>query len=297
MKRSMGITLVISSVAILALGSALALTSGNSNTDYNSSMMGNSQHHSVIADIEMGHIHNLMLMQNELLIGTHQGLWSQVYGKEAKRIGSSQFDVMGLAMLNGSMVASGHPGQGEESVNNLGFRTSMNGGMMWENTSLFGKIDFHRLVTSGNTVMGISASDGGMMRSEDAGKTWANLPNPGLYDMAMDPTNSKMVMGTTQSGLLLSTDGGKNFNAMPNAPILALLSWDKGRIIGVSPVGQLYQSLDMGTTWEQLASVTGEPMALTARGNQIALLAGTTVFYSTDTGMTFTKRIIGVPGH
>jgi photosystem II stability/assembly factor-like uncharacterized protein len=84
---------------------------------------------------------------------------------------------------------------------------------------------------------------------------------------------------------------------MPNAPILALLSWDKGRIIGVSPVGQLYQSLDMGTTWEQLASVTGEPMALTARGNQIALLAGTTVFYSTDTGMTFTKRIIGVPGH
>ena len=296
MKRSIGITLVISSVALVALASTLALTTANSNPDNSSSMMGDSQH-SVIADMGMGHIHNLMLTQNELLIGTHQGLWSQVNGKAAKRIGSSQFDVMGLAMLNGSMVASGHPGPGEESVNNLGFRTSINGGMMWESTSLFGKIDFHRLVTSGNTVMGISASDSGMMRSEDAGKTWANLPNPGLYDMAMDPTNSRMVIGTTQSGLLLSTNGGKSFTAIPNTPILALLSWDKTRLIGVTPVGQIYQSLDMGTIWTRLGTVTGEPMALTVKGNQIALLAGTTVFYSSDAGMTFVGRITGVPGH
>ena len=296
MKRSIGITLVISSVAIVALASTLALTTANSNPDKNSSMMGGSQH-SVIADLGMGDIHNLMLTQNELLIGTHQGLWSQVIGKATKRIGSSQFDVMGLAMVNGEMVASGHPGLGEGNVNNLGLRTSMNGGITWEDTSLFGKIDFHRLVSSGQSVMGISASDGGMMRSEDAGKTWSNLPNPGLYDLAMDPTNSRMVMGTTQSGLLKSIDGGKSFKAIPNTPILSLLSWDKARLTGVTPVGHVYQSLDMGSTWERLAKEAGETMALGVNGNQIALLSGNTVFYSSDAGMTFVQRITGVPGH
>ena len=296
MKRLIGITLVISTVALVALGSTLALTTANSNPDNNSSMMGDSQH-SVIADMGMGHIHNLMLTPNELLIGTHLGLWSQVNGEAAKRIGTSQFDVMGLAMVNGAMVASGHPGPGEGNVNNLGFRTSMNGGIAWEDTSLFGKIDFHRLVSSGQTVMGISAGDGVMMRSEDTGKTWANLPNPGLYDLAIDPTNSRMVIGTTQRGLLLSINGGKSFTAIPNTPILALLSWDKARLIGVTPVGQVYQSLDMGTNWKRLGSVTGEPMALTVKGNQIALLVGTTVFYSQDAGMNFTERITRVPGH
>ncbi len=245
----------------------------------------------------MAHIHNLMLTDNEMLIGTHTGLWSQVMGKKATRVGSSQFDVMGLTMVNGAMAASGHPGVGEENVNNLGFRISMDGGMTWENTSLFGKVDFHRLVASANIVMGISAGDGALMRSEDAGKTWTTLTNPGLYDLAMDPTDSKMVIGTTQSGPLLSIDGGKSFTAIAGSPIIALLSWDKARLVGVTPAGELYQSLDMGTTWKKLATLSGEPMALTVRGDQIAILAGTTVYYSTDAGTTFKERIVGIPGH
>ncbi len=245
----------------------------------------------------MEHIHNLMLTDNELLLGTHQGLWSQMIGKKATRVGSSQFDVMALAMVNGAMVASGHPGVGEENVNNLGFRMSMNGGMTWDNISLLGKVDFHRLAASGNIVMGISAGDGALMRSADAGKTWTTLANPGLYDLAMDPTDSRMVIGTTQSGPLLSTDGGKNFKALPNSPIVALVSWDKARLVGVTPAGEVYRSLDMATTWKKLATVPGEPMALTVRGDQIAILAGTTVYYSTDAGSTFKERILGVPGH
>ncbi len=298
MKRSKGITLVVAAVAILAFGGTWALTSMNSNPVNNSRATGNSsEFNSVSADMGMEHIHNLMLTDNELLLGTHQGLWSQMIGEKARRVGNSQFDVMGLAMMNGMMVASGHPGVGEENVNNLGFRMSMDGGMTWENTSLFGKVDFHRLVASGNTVMGISAGDGALMRSEDAGKTWTILTNPGLYDLAMDPADARMVIGTTQSGPLMSIDGGKSFKTIPNSPIVSLLSWDKARLIGVTPAGEVYQSLDMATTWKKLATLPGEPMALTVRGDQIAVLAGTTVYYSTDAGLTFKERIIGVPGH
>jgi photosystem II stability/assembly factor-like uncharacterized protein len=298
MKRSTGITAVIALVAILAVGSAWAITNSNSSPDNNSSMMGDSsQFHSVSADRGMEHIHNLMLTDKELVIGTHQGLWSQMSGKAATRIGNSHFDVMGLAMVNGMMVTSGHPGVGEQNVNNLGFQMSMNGGMAWDNTSLMGKVDFHRLVASGNAVMGISAGDGALMRSEDAGRTWTTLTNPGLYDIAMDQTDSTMVIGTTQSGPVISIDGGKSFKAIPNAPIVGLVSWDKARLVGVTPVGVVYQSLDMGSTWKKLATIPGEPMALTVKGDQIAILAGTTVYYSTDAGITFKERIVGVSGH
>ncbi len=279
MKRSKRITLVVAAVAILGFGSTWALTSMNSNPSNGSTAMA--------------HIHNLMLTtDNKMLIGTHTGLWSQVIGKKAARIGSSQFDVMGLTMMNGTLVASGHPGVGEENVNNLGFRISMDGGMTWENISLFGEVDFHRLTASGSTVMGISAGDGALMRSADAGKTWTTLDNPGLYDIAMNPDDSKIVIGTTQSGPLISIDGGKSFKAIPNSPIIAFVSWDTARLVGVTPIGEVYQSLDMGTTWKKLATVPGDAIALTVRGDQIALLVGTTVYYSTDAGSTFKERIV-----
>lgn len=298
MNRSRGITLVLTAVAVLALGSALVISNHNSNSKNKIGMMSsNSQYRPITADMGMQHIHNLMLTDNELLIGTHQGLWSQMPGQSAKRIGDSQFDVMGLSMMSGMMVASGHPGEGEEKVNNLGFRMSMDGGMNWGSTSLMGQVDFHRLVASGNTVMGISAGDGALMRSTDSGITWTTLANPGLYDLAMDPTDSTMVIGTTQSGPLKSVDGGKSFKAITTAPILALLSWDKARLVGVAPAGEVYQSLDMGSTWKKLATVSGEPMALNVNGDQIAVLAGTTVYYSTDAGNTFSERIVGVNGH
>ncbi len=298
MKRSKKITLVVAAVAILAFGSTWALTSMNSNPSNDSMAVdGSSQFNPVSADMGMEHIHNLLLTDNEMLLGTHQGLWSQMIGKKATRVGSSQFDVMGLAMMNGMLIASGHPGVGEENVNNLGFRMSMDGGMTWENRSLFGEVDFHRLVASGSAAMGISAGDGALMRSEDGGKTWTRPTNPGLYDLAMNPDDSKMVIGTTPSGPLLSIDGGKSFSAIPNSPIVSLVSWDKARLVGVTPVGELYQSLDMGTTWKKLATVSGDAMALTVRGDQIAILAGSTVYYSTDAGSTFKERILGVPGH
>jgi photosystem II stability/assembly factor-like uncharacterized protein len=267
MRRSTGITAIVAVVAILAVGSTWAITNSNSRATNNSAMMGDaSQFHAITADTGMEHIHNLMLTDNELLIGTHEGIWSQMSGKTATRIGNSHFDVMGLATMNGMMVASGHPGVGEENVNNLGFRMSMDSGMAWENTSLMGKVDFHRLVASGNAVMGISAGDGALMRSEDAGRTWTTLTNPGLYDIAMDPTDSTKVIGTTQSGPIISIDGGKSFTAIPNAPIVGLVSWDKARFVGVTPAGVVYQSLDAGTTWKKLATVPGEPMALTVKG-------------------------------
>ncbi len=68
-------------------------------------------------------------------------------------------------------------------------------------------------------------------------------------------------------------------------------------IAGVTPQGALFESVDMGLDWRKLATVDGGPGALSVRGNEIVLLAGSTFFYSGDSGATFRPRIIGVMGH
>jgi photosystem II stability/assembly factor-like uncharacterized protein len=133
------------------------------------------------------------------------------------------------------------------------------------------------------------------------------------HDGALDPTDSLMIIGTTQNGLIRSVDSGKVFTAISSEPLIALLSWDQARsvgvgstrsvgvgstrLVGVGPSGVVYESTDMGMTWRKLATVPGQPGALSVGGNEIAILAGMTVYYSSDSGATFKERIVGVPGH
>jgi len=281
----------VSAIALLSACSANS-TGGNEAAAAKAASSG-----AVKADKAFEHIHDLMLSDVGLLIGTHEGLWLQQGTSRAVLVGKSHFDVMGLARTPSGLIASGHPGSGEEQVNDLGLRGSENGGKSWQNISLFGQVDFHRLAASGLVVMGISARDGSLLRSDDAGKTWQTLSNPGLYDIAIDPADPSVVVGTTERGPVRSTDGGKSFTIIPSAPLLAVLSWDPAHVVGVAPEGALYESTDKGATWQKLAVVAGQPGALAVRGNEIALLAGSTVYYSTDGGVTFTERIVGVMGH
>ena len=285
---------VIAGVGWIAL---LSACSANSTVGTASSGVDTSSSRAVQADQAMEHIHNLLLTDSGLLLGTHQGLWLQQSTGSPVLVGTSRFDVMGLALTSNGLIASGHPGTGEEQVNDLGVRGSGDQGKTWKNISLFGKVDFHRLVASGTTVMGVSAHDGALLRSDDSGKTWKTIPNPNLYDLAMDPTDPSIIVGTTQGGPIRSNDGGKTFVTIPSAPLIAFLSWDKARLVGVAPNGVVYESIDLGLTWRNIGKVPGEPSALTVRGNEIALLAGSTVYYSSDSGATFKARIVGVMGH
>ncbi len=246
---------------------------------------------------EMGGIHNLLLTDAGLLMGTHNGLWLQDGKQPPSRVGTSRFDVMGLAQLSGGLVASGHPGEGDEQVGNLGLRESNDGGLSWRNISLYGQVDFHRLTTSGKTIMGLSSSDGALLRSDDSGKTWTSLPNPNIYDLALNPRDPSMIVGSTENGPILSSDGGKNFTAIASAPLIALLSWDMDRLVGVTLDGLVYESMDMAMTWRKIGSVPSQPRALAVRGNEIAVLAGTELYYSSDAGVNFIKRITGISGH
>ena len=275
----------------------LALLAGCGTSDNQASTAGSTNGPIAQANSEFGGVHNLLITDDGILFGTHHGVWLQRKSQDPVPVGDSRFDVMGLAKHAGGLVASGHPDSTEEQVGNIGLRGSTDQGRTWKNISLTGQVDFHRLVSSGQMILGLSATDGALLVSNDSGKNWEALPNPNLYDLALDPSNPSNVVGTTETGPILSKDGGRTFAPIAGAPLLALLSWDTARLVGVTPDGLIYESLDQGATWSQIASVTGQMRAIAARGEEIAVLAGTDLYYSSDAGRNFTIRLTGISGH
>lgn len=250
-----------------------------------------------MAPVEWEHVHNLTLDGSRLLVGTHEGLWVQPEGQAAQLVSDPPFDVMGLALSGQRMLASGHPAEGQDLPADLGLQRSIDDGVTWTGISLEGEIDFHRLSTSGRTILGVSSQGGVLLRSTDAGETWTDLGTPALFDLALNPQDAEMVVGTTEQGPVTSDDGGTSFTPIAGAPLLALLSWTPSHLFGITPEGILHTSTDDGATWNEVGQVPGQPAAIAAQGERVVVLAADTIFESTDGGATFAPRITGVAGH
>jgi len=244
-----------------------------------------------------GHVHNLALDGEMVVMGTHYGLWGQEPGVAPTQISDDPFDVMGLAKSGDTWFASGHPGPGMEAPADLGLLASVDSGSTWQSISLSGEVDFHRLTASGNVIVGQSAPDKKLLRSGDGGLTWQDLGAPPVFDISINPANADEVIATSEQGLLKSTDGGVSFLPLPNAPRLMLVSWSAGSITGVDPEGQFHRSLDAASTWQALGSVSAEPIAIAASGERVVVLAGDTIWQSDDDGVNFAARIANLGGH
>jgi hypothetical protein len=244
-----------------------------------------------------GHIHNLAYDGPRLLVGTHDGLWAQAPGSQPEQVSAESFDVMGFARGDDRSLASGHPGEGMDAPGDLGLLESTDAGRTWTEVSLGGEVDFHRLATSGAVVVGISAHDGRLLRSEDAGSSWSDLGTPQLFDLAIDPADPAVIVATTPDGPARSTDGGGTFELLPGVPLIALLAWTSDALYGIDVDGTVHTSSDAGSTWTAGATVPGQPAALAATGSTVAVHVGDAVLESQDGGATFTPRITDLQGH
>lgn len=251
----------------------------------------------VVAEPAWGHVHNLTLDGSRLLLGTHDGLWQQNPGEQPTLLSDPAFDVMGLTGAPERLFASGHPGPDQDLPADLGLRQSTDGGRSWQAVSLEGEVDFHLLRAVGSVILGVSAHDGRLMRSQDSGVTWQDLGTPPVYDIAVDPRNPDRVLATTEQGPVVSTDGGTSFTPIDGAPLLALLAWAGRTVYAAAPSGDLYTSSDGGASWTRTGSVGGQPGAITADGERVVVLAGATIVESIDGGATFTARITGLDEH
>lgn len=62
----------------------------------------------------VSHIHNIKVDGSRILLGTHEGLYLYEGPNKMKKLGSENFDVMGLAVSSGKIYASGHPNAGSK---------------------------------------------------------------------------------------------------------------------------------------------------------------------------------------
>lgn len=244
-----------------------------------------------------GHVHNLGYDGATLLLGTHEGLWAQVPGQSPVQISEKAFDVMGFATAGNRWLASGHPGADEDGPHDLGLLESTDQGVTWEPVSLSGEVDFHRLVTAGERIYGISSADNALLRSDDAGGTWTTLGTAPLYDIAVDPADPDTLLATTADGPVRSTDAGATFAPVLAPSLIALIAWTGDQLVGVDTDGLVLTSTDAGDSWQRPGRLPTQPMALAADGSRIAALVDGTVFESSDGGSTFTERISGIEGH
>ena len=210
------------------------------------------------------HIHNLALVEGAVYLGTHNGMWMEQPDQSVVQVSEVPFDVMGLARSGDRWLASGHAGVGLDPHANLGLQESTDDGRTWQAVSLAGEIDFHRLVASGDVVIGLSSSDGVLMKSTDGGRSWKSSARSPIYDLALDPQDSSLIVGTTEEGPIRSEDGGTSFTPISGAPLIALLAWTDAsstaslpkakfmvrRMMG-SPGSRAGRSLDRQRPWQQ----------------------------------------------
>ncbi|CAM5681672.1 putative Xyloglucanase Xgh74A [Streptomyces afghaniensis 772] [Streptomyces afghaniensis] len=273
-------------VAVTALALALTLAACSGNGD-----SADSNGSSAAPGTTVSHIHGLGLdpADQHLYVATHEGVYTPDAKGEPQLVGDSKDDFMGFTVAGDkTFYASGHPTSG----GNKGLIRSTDAGETWEALSLSGESDFHALESAHGTVYGYDSTNG-LVRTTKDGVSWREGARLEALDIAVSPTDPRVVLATTAEGVARSSDGGKTF-APGKEPVMAFLSWTaKDGLYGIDTSGGLNRSTDGGTTWKKVSTVPGgRPQALTAVGAEHVLAATQAgVFESKDGGRTFKKRL------
>ncbi|WP_336652141.1 MULTISPECIES: F510_1955 family glycosylhydrolase [unclassified Leucobacter] len=215
--------------------------------------------------VEFGHIHAVVPEAGTtILVGTHMGLYRvDAEGSVQGPLGGYDFDVMGLTLTDGALIASGHPGMNTPSElgsPNLGIIRSEDAGQNWEPVAFTSEEDFH-VLTAGpdGQVYGIGSSSPALQISGDAGNTWTAGSEITAADLAV--TADSTVYAATPSGLFASQDNAAAFGLVADAPTLYLLEAAGDQLVGVDTDGQLWRRSGQAA-WTPIGTAEGTVAAL-----------------------------------
>jgi hypothetical protein len=246
------------------------------------------------------HVHGLGInpADRSLFIATHTGMFRVEEGEtKAERVTNRYQDTMGFTIVGPNrFLGSGHPDVNEARQKGLpgllGLIESRDAGQTWEPISLLGEADFHVLRSIGSRVYGYDATNGRLMFSRDAGRTWTQRTPPApVVDLAVDPTRPSRILAAGVSALFQSNDEGRRWSPITNRA--GLLAWPSASSLYlVDAGGGVFRSQDRGRRWESLGTIGGEPAAFLATGERdlyVALHDGT-VKRSADGGRSWKLR-------
>lgn len=268
-------------IAATTVSLALAGCAADSDTDSTSQRT---------ATQTLGHVHGLATdpVTGSLLIATHAGLYELTDNGELDRVGPVM-DLMGFAVAGPDhYLASGHPGPGVDLPQPVGLIESSDGGQTWTPLSRQGESDFHALTVSQAGVVGY---DGSLVTTAD-NLTWETLSIPSAPASLATSDHGQQLLAATEQGLLRSADAGRSWDPVADAPLLQVVDWGTGlATVGIGPAGDVWTSEDGGVTWRAGAELGAAPQAVdaTMTGDQdrIAAMVGDQLVESTDGGQTW----------
>lgn len=228
------------------------------------------------------HVHSIVPAPdgNGFLIGTHEGIYTATEdGQLGGPVAGPVFDAMGLTSIDGTLIASGHPGPDtppELGAPHLGIIRSTDTAQSWQPVAYTGEKDFHVLAAGpSGTLYGITTDNPDILTSTDQGQTWAPtgsaLP---AFNLTVDA--DERLIASTPDGLQVSLDGGGRFVPWDGAPLIALLntSPDRQRIVGIGSGNTLWVAQAGSQAWEQVGVAPATPQAVAIADTGDILIAG-----------------------
>ena len=234
----------------------------------------------------VSHIHHVKVVENKVLVLTHEGLFELVGKNEMKLVGKDKLDVMGFTTLGKALFASGHPSQGSKMPNPIGLVKSLDGGSTWKAVSLVGKVDFHFLEGAGSDLYGADSQSGNLIYSADSGKTWSTLGVNTFTDIAVSPDMPAMAVAINNSELLLTENAFKSTTKIKNALKFTQIEWRNSGLYALSG-SSLYKSTNSGKIWTKLSTFKGVPGILSASDQLMLVTVGSDIYTSTSGGKKF----------
>lgn len=225
---------------------------------------------------EIGHVHDLIVDEDALLVATHRGLLRLDDGSY-RRIGAEVHDLMAMTRdPSGDIVASGHPDlrleqyRVEGAPSFLGLARSPDDGQTWEILSLLGEADFHAIVPN----------ETGLLAGDSTGTIWRFDPDGDgqpvgsipfdINDLAVSPDNAAAVVATSYEGdVAVSDDAGQTWTLQQGPPLITEIEWTIGGVLGATVDGELWAAASPAGPFERVGDVPGEVEALLVSDDRV----------------------------
>lgn len=237
----------------------------------------------------LSHIHHIKAFGDQVLLGTHEGLFLYIDKETVKKAGRENFDVMGLATSGKTLFASGHPGSASKLPQPVGLLRSINAGKSWSKVSLQGEVDFHLLESSAGDIYGIDSGSGNLLHSSDQGKSWKNLGKSGFIDIAPHPTKKGSALALKNGVLISTANAFTKRKTMTTKEKLTALDWIDGGLLAASGKS-LMRSTDNGATWKLIKRFSDAIVTITQSKELIVVVTPNQIHISQDKGETFTAK-------
>lgn len=158
---------------------------------------------------------------------------------------------------------------------------------------------------SDNNSVGVLKSTDGGTTWNTTGMSWTASQYRIIYRLLMHPTNNSILYAATSLGLFKTTNGGTTWTELSGILEFRDMEFNPSNpaiIYGSTKNGDIYRSIDNGTTWTQTLSTADLRTELAVSANNAAIvyavvaassngLAG--IYKSTDSGATFSMVFSG----